>query len=312
MTSPLFLNEGTCIDDSGHTVTCCYVNIGSFQYPELIGDWPLPLPRLVKGHQEQDGVGVCGKVRLSRPERFRLWGERLIGDPGEMRHSLERVLEERADDSADLQKSRMVSAELNKGAELVGSGLKRTTKSVRVTRKNTRTLTVGDNCLMWSTSIEPDNAEQWKLWKRDLKESYGHLTPVLSPRRLARELGLLVLHEFGPQEVNMTIRDTTSGVVTQLSGVMVFHGPVVYADDPFGFAKAASGNDSNRVLRPMFVKHTEFRHQREYRFVVLTKVELEENHVDLRVTPGLLSALGSTFAYDANLPTVPASVGRRG
>ena len=91
MTGPLLLDEGTCVDDSGHTVSCFYVNVGSFQYAEMLGDWPFPVPRLVKGHQQQHGLGVCGRVRLSRPERFRLWGETLIGDPGEMLHSIERV-----------------------------------------------------------------------------------------------------------------------------------------------------------------------------------------------------------------------------
>ena len=309
MTSILFLHEGTCVDESGHTVTCCHVNIGSFQYAELAGDWPFPSPQLVKGHEEEHGLRVCGEVRLSRPERFRSWGETLIGDSGEMRHSSVRVVEERLNDPADLRRERLLDAELNRGAELVGSKFKRNTKDVRVTRKRTNTISVGKDCLMWSASMTPANASQWALWRRDIGTSYDHVTAILSPRRLARELGLLVLDEFGPQEANVEMSHITSGAVSQHSGLMVFHGPVVYADDPFRFATETPLTDSEGVLRPMFVKHTEFQHQREYRFVVLTKVELDEDYVDLRVTPGLLSALGDTLAFGSIQPAIPAKVG---
>ena len=212
------------------------------------------------------------------------------------------------DDPADLEKKRLLDAELNRGAELVGSGITHTTKSTRFTRKKTRTLTVGGDCLMWSTSVEPADADQWELWRRDLEESYDHVTPVLSPRRLARELGLLVLHEFGPQGAKAELKNDISGVVSQHSGVMVVHGPVVYTDDPFRFATEGPLTDFDRVVRPMFVKHTSHQHQREYRFVVSVKSELDDAHVDLQASPGLLSALGDAFPYDAILPAVPAGV----
>ena len=70
----------------------------------------------------------------------------------------------------------------------------------------------------------------------------------------------------------------------------VYHGPVVYADDPYGRLELAS-SDLELLLLLVFLKHTVHRAQREYRFTVWTEEEPAEDWIDLDVTPALLQAM---------------------
>ena len=70
----------------------------------------------------------------------------------------------------------------------------------------------------------------------------------------------------------------------------VFHGPVAYVDDPYAYV-ASAANPLETMLRSAFFKHTRFRHQREYRFVVWCENEPDDLIVYLAVSQGMRDSL---------------------
>ena len=70
----------------------------------------------------------------------------------------------------------------------------------------------------------------------------------------------------------------------------VYHGPVVYADDPVRRLERAS-SDLELLLLLVFLKHDAHQAQREYRFAVWAEDEPAEDRLDLEVSPALLDAM---------------------
>ena len=70
----------------------------------------------------------------------------------------------------------------------------------------------------------------------------------------------------------------------------VYHGPVVYANDPVERLERAS-SDLKLLLLLVFLKHAAHWPQREYRFLVWTEEEPDEDRVDLAVSPALVDAM---------------------
>ena len=70
----------------------------------------------------------------------------------------------------------------------------------------------------------------------------------------------------------------------------VYHGPVVYAEDPSRRLERASSELERRLL-PVFLKDAANRAQRESRFAVWAEKEPEEDRLDLEVSPALLDAM---------------------
>ena len=65
----------------------------------------------------------------------------------------------------------------------------------------------------------------------------------------------------------------------------VFHGPVIYTEDPYELITSAGlTNQLAEMLLPMFTKASEYQHQREYRFLIFTDHEPPEPYVDLLVS----------------------------
>ena len=70
----------------------------------------------------------------------------------------------------------------------------------------------------------------------------------------------------------------------------VYHGPVVYAEDPDGRLENASSVLELALLR-VFMKPAAHHRQREYRFAVRADGEPDRDRVDLKVSPALLDAM---------------------
>ena len=95
------------------------------------------------------------------------------------------------------------------------------------------------------------------------------------------------MEQLGPRGQVMTMNHQFANEETQHDGQTVFHGPVTYVDDPYGYV-AESATPLERVLRPLFVKRAGYEHQREYRFVVWDEGEPEEEPKRLNVSPAML------------------------
>ena len=72
---------------------------------------------------------------------------------------------------------------------------------------------------------------------------------------------------------------------------MIFHGPVLYIDDALDFLKSHE-TELLYWMYPLFVKDTQYRAQREYRFVVHCEKPVEEPHLDLRISGMMRDSLG--------------------
>ena len=77
--------------------------------------------------------------------------------------------------------------------------------------------------------------------------------------------------------------------------LVVFHGPVVYVDDPYAVCTSAMDAQSSmvRTMMPIFVKHKDYAKQREYRFVIPDKAEHEADSKIMPAPPLLLAAVGN-------------------
>ena len=69
-----------------------------------------------------------------------------------------------------------------------------------------------------------------------------------------------------------------------------YHGPLVYAEDPYRRLERAS-SDLELLLLLVFLKDAAHRAQREYRFAVWSEDEPAEDLVDIEVSPALLDAM---------------------
>ena len=89
------------------------------------------------------------------------------------------------------------------------------------------------------------------------------------------------------------LRNTVEGQVfwTPHRHQAVYHGPVVYPDDPYGRLERAFSDLVELLLLLVFIKRPAYRAQREYRFASWMETEPSEERVDLKVSPALLQAM---------------------
>ena len=291
----VMFHEGYFVDDAGCVIATYSVRLGN-ESGSGGDDWAVGVPTLVKGSRERHAIGRCGTIRVSKPERFRHAGETLISDPQEALVKRETVIEERVDDPDQMARARLIDDELNRLSTLVGSGLKTTTNSVWAKRSRTSTRDTGKNGWIWCASMEPATSGEWRRWWADLDPEYDYVTWIRSPRAFARALGVMAARQLGPRGSPITLTDTVSGANTTHPSQTVFHGSVVYVEDPFEYV-AEAATPEERLLRPLFCKKNEYRNQQEYRFVIWTEEEPSRSTVDLAVSLGMLEALhgsGST------------------
>ena len=295
-------SEGYFVNDTGCVIYTWQVNVpGPGSEPSHEG-WPLYLPVLVKVCEERHLIGSCETVKLSRPPEFRDAGETLMSDPEEARVSRAWTIDERLNDPAEMARARLLDEEANRAGELVG--VRGTITTNKVETRNTRRSAEdrGGSAWLWCSAINPTNDHEWEGLCSDLPPAHGHYWALHSPRMFARALGAMFVDQVGPRGQGSSLKQTFASEATQHDSQSVFHGPVVYVDDPYGYV-AESATPLERLLRPMFVKRLEYEHQREYRFVVWDESEPEE-------TVLLLDASSALLDTARDLPSGPVPVSR--
>ena len=113
----------------------------------------------------------------------------------------------------------------------------------------------------------------------------------------------MVVDQLGPRGRTSKLTHSFMDDATQHNSQMVFHGPVAYVEDPYSYV-AESETPLEHLLRPLFVKRSDYKHQREYRFVVWDEHDSETGATLLDVSPALLQTT-------LNLPSGPAPVPAR-
>ena len=264
--------------------------------------WPRDVPSVVRRCESQYAIENCGTLLLRKPEYYRYDDDTLIGDTSENIISRERSIStERTDTSPEFDLDKLRDDEFNRGASLIGSKRRITTNSSsttrthRTTRRNSITETHGRNGWILCASLEPSTQEEGEKWHSSLPDSYDYTTTIRSPRAFARALASMVADQVGPRgDQNAKFTHYTSGPhdapITYHPSQKVFHGPVVYVDDPYSYVTEAT-EVTDRMLRAAFVKHKRYSDQREYRFLAWANKEPTETTIKLEVIPEMLTSL---------------------
>ena len=118
----------------------------------------------------------------------------------------------------------------------------------------------------------------------------------------------MVAEQAGPRGRTVLLRNTVHGEGFSAAhrSQTVYHGPVVYSDDPYRRLERAS-SDLELLLLLVFLKDAARRGQREYRFVVWAEKEPVEDRLDLPVSLALLEAMQTPRDPDGG-GFVPAGV----
>ena len=286
MSNILLMHEGGHVDNDGHLISPIYVDL------RKPAD-RLPITTLVKGCHKQYAIELSKRLRISKPARFREYGERLIRDPREVRVSHTKLVAERIDDPDDLAEAQSVNDEFNKAAELLQFGATFTTKSTRMTRRTTHSLSSEKNGWILSTSIEPLGQEEKDIWQESMPDEYDHTSYIHRPREFARALASMVAEQLGPQGNETELKHSWGGghkIRTKHKVQVIYHGPVIYVEDPYEVIFDASSRFEFMML-PIFVKGIAYRGQREYRFAIMAAEEPSDDFVDLDVSLAMLGTM---------------------
>ena len=218
-----------------------------------------PITTLRKASPKQHAIPSCGTIRISKPSCFRDRGEGLVL---------------RGEEGVDEFESAGASA------------------AAAATAAADDDACYGRNGWIYCASIEPDTLAERADWREATPPGYDAVSPIRRPRAFARALGALAVEQAGPRGRTVLVRSTVDGEAfsTAHRSQTVYHGPVVYSDDPYRRLERAS-SDLELLLLLVFLKDAAHRGQREYRFLVWAEQEPREDRLDLPVSPALLDAM---------------------
>ena len=150
----------------------------------------------------------------------------------------------------------------------------------------------GANGWIYCTSIEPETAGEHAAWRKAMPPGRDAVSPIRRPRAFARAFGAMVAEQAGPRGRIVLLRSAVDGRTscTAHKSQTVYHGPVVYLDDPVRRLEGAS-SELELSLLLVFLKDAARRAQREYRFAVWAEDEPAEDVLDLDVSPALVDAM---------------------
>ena len=267
-TDPLILYDGFILLDSGHMIVSQYVDIGLDKLrcrPTI----------LVKAIEARYGLEYAANIQLSSPHRFRHYGETLIQDDQEGRA--------RREDRTE--KATLSGEEAAREQEAALHLLGEENVTISTTRESsfdatTETLTFGRSSWIYCTSILPPPDER-SLWREALPLKYDHESVIRQPRNFALALASMFADQIGAQGQRGHFMHA-GGVKSFHSSQNVFHGPVWYTDDVLEFLRSHPPGSLN-TMYPLFVKHTRYQGQREYRFVLHCENPVESETLHLQI-----------------------------
>ena len=282
-----WVSEGNVLDDAGNLISTLYV--------DLRGDAGRgAVPALVKGCRREYALETAGTVLLSKPARFRNFGEALIRDDQEGLAREESVTVQPST-PAETAQQRAV-ADSNAALQLVDSTM-RVTRTQTQERRQTlvRSYAFGNDWWIYCASIKPATNDEWAAWRATLPEEYDHVSEIGQPARFAQALARMVTDQRGPLSGDGWMRDTSSGsagIRTSHPQQLVIHGPVVYQDSVYE-ALAQSDDQRAWLAAAIFTKARAYADQREYRFAVFNGKSPEDT-VSLRISGMMRDSLEAT------------------
>ena len=189
MSNHVVMYDAFFIDDADRIICTAYVDLREAADRS-------PITALIEGCAKQYAIENLKKVRISKPEQFRKRGEGLIKDPSEAQASHTEIVSETIDDPRHLQ---LLTEAVDGISKRLQVPIEIASLSTRISHKTTDSVIYGKNGWIFSTSIEPTNREEHERWRESLPEEYDHVSSIRRPRGFARELGLMVVEQLGPQ-----------------------------------------------------------------------------------------------------------------
>ena len=267
-----YLPDGHHVDDAGNLISCAYVDLRD---PAERG----PITTLRKASPERYAIPGCGTIRISKPSCFLGGGEGLL------------LRGEEGVDGSGPAGAGPESAPADDPEAAAGE------------------VRYGTNGWIYCASVEPETPAQRSAWREAMPGGYDAVSPMRRPRAFARALGALAAEQAGPRGRTVLLRSTVEGEAfsTAHRSQTVYHGPVVYSDDPYRRLERAS-SDLELLLLLVFLKDAAHRGQREYRFLVWAEQEPREDRLDLPVSPALVEAMQTPRRDPDGGGFVPAGV----
>lgn len=280
---PLELFDGLHLTDNGHQIISRYVDIA----PDKASKKAIRPPVLVKAIEQRYGLEFSPTIQVSSPHRFREFGESFIQDDQEG-HAKEEYI------TGSQTSHHESDSELQEAVDLLVPDAKISIGDTKTSANNTasRALTFGKGAWIYCTSIKP-TAEQVDRWRDHLSKSYDHESVIRQPIRFAFALASAFADQHGPQGQTVDFQHGFYGGAIQSFHPcqMIMHGPVWYTDDVHGFLSTRMKDDPLYNFYSLFVKHTDYQDQLEYRFVLHCESPVEGETLRMTIKPDLLAAL---------------------
>ena len=276
------------------------------QHPDSLGrgseGGAPPDTPIIKGSPSRYALEKGASLQMGTLAYYRKHGDSLIWDMQEGVIAGDERTGTRRDDPTDLDGLHQTDIEESARHPLEQALGPKTTERLDVSETSQDSLVVGNNCIIWCASLQPQTAKEWSLWWDSLEPDYDHSTFLGQPAPFARALAAMASSERDLLGSYLDIRHPETGHVEQCNNLAVFYGPVVYLEDPRDYI-LAPGNEVEQMVRCIFTKTAEHRHQREYRFAILSRQDLDPETLCLQVPPSLREALNaSSRARGLHLP----------
>lgn len=273
---PLVLNKGFLVTDNGNLILSQYVDIGVDKLRHRPSS-------VVKFIEAKYGLEYAPEIQVSAPYRFRDYGEMFIQDNQEG-HALRETKTEGPPQSYEEQ-----NREQERALSLLGQeGVTITHTETPNFQNETESLTFGRSAWIYCTAIET-TPEERNLKREKLSHKYDHETVIRQPGKFALALGEIFADQRGPQGKRGDSMHP-GGFKSFHNSQVVMHGPVWYTDDVLGFIESRQ-SEPLYYIYPLFLKHSEYRDQQEYRFVLHCETPVESETLCLNITGAMRDAL---------------------
>ena len=278
---PLVLNDGFLVGDSGNLVISQYVDIGVDklrQRPSTV----------VKFIEAKYGLEHALEMQLSAPYRFRDYGETFIQDDQEG-HALRETKTESPPRSYEEQ-----NREQERALALLGQkGMTITDTDTPYVERAAQSMTFGKSSWIYCTAIDTIPEER-KSKRERLPEKYDHESVIRQPGRFAFALGEMFVNQRGPRGQRGD-SNHPGGIKSFHNAQLVMHGPVWYTDDVLGFLESRR-SEPLYYMYPLFLKHSEYRDQQEYRFALQCETPVESKTLRLNIAGAMRDTLAPPLA----------------
>lgn len=263
-----------------------------------------PGATIIKGCPSRHALENCESLQMGTLSYYRKQGDSLIWDLLEGVIAGDERVQNRRDNPADIEAYQQRETERSDSHPLKQALDPTTISRLDVNETSRSSLLLGDNCLIWCTSIQPQTAKEWSLWRKSLESHYDHTTSIGEPAPFARALAMMASSQRDLLGSRAELRHPETGHMEECGNLTVYYGPVAYLNDPRDYI-LESDDDLERIVRRIFTKTTEHRHQREFRFVILTQESLDRDIVHLRVPSSIREVLKDGVRRKQRLLRIP-------